>query len=384
MRILIVVHTYYPDHNGVQMVTQYLAEGLSQNNEVHVISEKKEGYSSAELVNGVSIKRIEIKKRGFRFVGDKSELLKSIYDYMPDVLICVCTQSWTFDWLKKDIHKMPWKTVLYTHGYSGLLNKYPVWYDLFHLKLRAFRYHIYWWFYYLNAYKYIERFDLVTYLSEKNEAYQYAKDHMLTNGMVLCNAVEDVFFENSVIERIDENERTDSKVRFIYVANYDTNKNQRFVINAFVEANMQNAELVLIGGRVNRYYQEIYAEYSSLDDELKRRIVFKVGVPRKEIPFELQRADVFVCGSQKEEYPIMLCEAAAKGLPIISTNVGHVKELEGCIVVDSKEEMTEAMIQLYSSPRERYQTGMKLRRYAMKQYRIIDKVDMFQQKIASL
>lgn len=41
MKILISVHTYYPDKNGVQMVTQYIAEGLAKKHEVKVITELK-------------------------------------------------------------------------------------------------------------------------------------------------------------------------------------------------------------------------------------------------------------------------------------------------------------------------------------------------------
>ena len=44
MRILIAVHTYWPDNNGVQMVTQYIAEGLAKSNEVMVVTELKDGY----------------------------------------------------------------------------------------------------------------------------------------------------------------------------------------------------------------------------------------------------------------------------------------------------------------------------------------------------
>ena len=43
MKIVFAVHTYYPERNGVQAVTQYLAEGLARRqHDVLVITEKKE------------------------------------------------------------------------------------------------------------------------------------------------------------------------------------------------------------------------------------------------------------------------------------------------------------------------------------------------------
>ena len=53
MRIIFAVHTYYPAHNGVQAITQYMAEGLAKlHHEIMVISEKKNGFVEQEEHNG--------------------------------------------------------------------------------------------------------------------------------------------------------------------------------------------------------------------------------------------------------------------------------------------------------------------------------------------
>lgn len=62
MRILIAVHTYYPDKNGVQIVTEYIAEGLAKHNDVLVVTNMKEGYKRSENFKNVNIKRLNIKK----------------------------------------------------------------------------------------------------------------------------------------------------------------------------------------------------------------------------------------------------------------------------------------------------------------------------------
>ena len=87
MKILISVHTYYPDKNGVQMVTQYIAEGLAKKHEVKVITELKENYLRKEIYNNVSIERIKINSFDGKFTGEKNKYLSFIKDYNPKVLI---------------------------------------------------------------------------------------------------------------------------------------------------------------------------------------------------------------------------------------------------------------------------------------------------------
>lgn len=106
MKILISVHTYYPDKNGVQMVTQYIAEGLAKKHEVKVITELKENYLRKEIYNNVSIERIKINSFDGKFTGEKNKYLSFIKDYNPKVLIVVCTQSWPFDWVMHKLNDM--------------------------------------------------------------------------------------------------------------------------------------------------------------------------------------------------------------------------------------------------------------------------------------
>ena len=382
MRILIAVHTYYPEQNGVQTVTQYIAEGLvKKNNEVLVISEEKDNLSKKENYNGVDIERIKVSKRGFAFVGEKAKFLNRIQEFNPDVYVAVCMQSWPFDWTRKQLSSLKCKKVLYTHGCSALFKNYPLCKDLMQLKLRAFKYHFYWKKYYGDAYRYMQQYDLVTYLSINNISYWYAQKHELGNGEVLCNAVDDIFFEKTQ-ERKTRN--TTDKLKYIYVANYDANKNQKEVLKAFIKAELDNTEMVFVGSKKNAYYDELIKEYNSLQEEIKGNVTFHVGLKREEIPIKLLEADVFVCGSQKEEYPIMLCEAAVMKLPIITTKVGHASEMKGAYLVNNCEEMSDAMRILYNNENERIERGEQLYKYALRNYRISDKVEWMHTRLEEL
>ena len=84
-----------------------------------------------------------------------------------------------------------------------------------------------------------------------------------------------------------------------------------------------------------------------------------------------------MCGSRKEQYPIMLCEAAAAGLAIISTKVGHAETMPGIETVDSETEMIDKIKQISEQKNERKQKSEQLRAYAKEHYRIKGKIDQF-------
>ena len=378
MRIIFAVHTYYPAHNGVQAITQYMAEGLAKlHHEIMVISEKKNGFVEQEEHNGISIYRIGVKQKGFKFYGDKDKFFELIRAYAPDAFVAVCTQSWPFDWMISELDNIKCVKVLYTHGFTAYMQHYPIWSDLVHLHLRAFRYHWYWKKYYHRAFRYMKKYDVVVHLSAGNSSVAYADKHGLSNGVIIENAVEDSFFENSVL--LDNGHfKCDKNVRFIYVANYDSNKNQKELLRAFYSSAIPGSTITFIGGTDNQYYKELVEENENLKKTGQQICVnILYGIPRKEISTYLSDSDIFVCTSKHEEYPVMLCEAAAKGLAVISSNVGHAREMDGCIVAESIEEFLDAMRYLAQNPDIRYNNGKKLRQYAELHCRRQDKIRQF-------
>lgn len=390
MKILFLTHSFYPENNGIAMVNDYMARGLQKNNSVVVVTEKKDGldaiYNDEYNYEGIQIYRISVKQKGFRFVGDRKRLFELIHKEAPDVLICVCVQTWTFDFIAPVLDEIKCRKILYNHGASAYFDDYPLLSSFITFRLNAFKYYYYWKQYYNKAYKYIQKFDRVIYLSEDNSAYRYAKKYGINNGIVIENAVEDDFFdfkrENNILDK--------EFLSFIYVSNYDDNKNQKALLNAFYSSLMKYSDvsrsirLTMIGGQDKEYYKELCELNEYKKSELtkikgnafaeKISIELFFGLERSEIKECMKVADIFLMGSKKEQYPIVLCEAAASGLMIISTNVGHASTIPGCIVVKDYAEMAGKISEVLYEPSIVYEKGQKAREYALKHYRIKEKV----------
>jgi teichuronic acid biosynthesis glycosyltransferase TuaC len=83
---------------------------------------------------------------------------------------------------------------------------------------------------------------------------------------------------------------------------------------------------------------------SQLPDHYNAELLAVIGVPPVQIPFYLSAADVLLLTSVCEGSPTIVKEALACNLPVVSVDVGDVRELigtvEGCIVCDDHRPQT--------------------------------------------
>lgn len=380
-KILFAVHTYYPQMNGVQFVTQYLAEGLAQKGySVTVITNQILGTSDEEVVNGVTVYRIGIDGRyKLRFKGDKKKYYRIIADIQPDVLIPVCTQSWPYDWIASKLGKLPCKTILYTHGYSEYCDHYGILDKLKRGQVYMALYLLGCKIYYMIAPHFIRKFDLVIYITKHEEAYYFAEKKGFLNSEVLSNAVDNRFW-NSCYDSL-KNHR-DEKIRILNVGNYGDVKNQKYLLEIFYQTNHPNLELHCVGSENNDYYEELCDLKNELDAKYGKKDVFlHIGMSREDVIEMFFHCDLYVMTSKREAFSISLCEAAASRLPIIGTPVGNAADFTGIIIADSKDAFVDAIERLASSEEERRRRGNELYAFASLNCRIQDKIDWLDQKI---
>jgi glycosyltransferase involved in cell wall biosynthesis len=89
-------------------------------------------------------------------------------------------------------------------------------------------------------------------------------------------------------------------------------------------------------------------------------------LPYEDMPKFYQGLDAYVCYSSEEGFGMPLLEAAACGLPLITTDVGCVRHLkEGAIIVDSEQGLKEAVAKLKDDKDLREDLGEKARASAV-------------------
>lgn len=386
MNILITVSTYYPEKDGVAVVTKYLAEGLAaKGNNVTVVTSLVDN-NSEEKYNDVTIKRVNLYTKAGFYYGEKKEYLSLIEKELTntDVMINVCTQNAFTDLLLKNIKKYKCKKILYMHGmYNFRYTKL----DFSSVKsiLNKLWKEIRWLYYYFINANNFKCYDKVIQLHEKDDGYKFFKKFYNIDSKVIENATDDMFFET-----ISNEKNLKNKEKYIiYVANYSDGKNQKLAIKQYLKANIdKKISLICIGSKKNNYYYEL----EKLSHELKKKygysenekkIILLTEIERKSIPEYVKNAEFFLMTSKGEKYPLSLIEAMACGTPFITTKVGIAESLPGGIISKPKE-ISKNIEKLITDENLSTKLGKEgyeyARKYAMKK----DKIEMLNQCIKDI
>lgn len=395
MRIMFAVPTYWPSQDGVSNITGYLAEGLvGRGHDVlcftGVGNDDQHDCPVTENHNGVLIERMNVyvrwplRMKGRDEKSTQNTYLARVKSYQPDVLIVVCSQTWTFDWIKDALEQIPCPKVFYCHGYSKWSEHYAYWDKLKHRNVLGVWEEYLCDRYYKRLYRYLAEFDLAIYLDKNNSAVQYAKEHRLTNGKILENAIDDAFFK----EKMKHSFSLEKKecIRYLFVANYNENKNQKMLIDAYADAKIGRSELIFAGYRDNEYlkYLKEYAK-QILADKPDKKVIFHVHLEREQVIDLYRTADIFTCSSKSETWSIVAHEAAATAMPIISTEVGIYGEMDGVILAHTIDEMRSAIESLYHDPVERKRRGETVYRWlCTRNCRVEDKIDWLETELNRL
>ena len=170
------------------------------------------------------------------------------------------------------------------------------------------------------------------------------------------NVVDDFFFEGveSQKQKGDtprpplkgggEKSKVESRKTLLHVSCFDEKaKNVKGLLRAakMLSEKRQDWQLVLVGTGID--YQDVraYAEILSFPEGILR---WTGELTPREVAEEMSHADAFVLSSRYETYGVVLAEAAAAGLLILSTPVGIAEETADLIVPPQNDQaLAEAM-----------------------------------------
>jgi len=111
----------------------------------------------------------------------------------------------------------------------------------------------------------------------------------------------------------------DRKIRnLIAVGSLDENKNHRMLIEAFDTLNDPELTLTIIGeGALHKELSELAAKL-----QCSERIHFAGNIEYSQLPEFLSESDLLVHSSKYETFGVVIIEAFASGLPVVSTKCG--------------------------------------------------------------
>ena len=128
------------------------------------------------------------------------------------------------------------------------------------------------------------------------------------------------------------------------MATQDENKNQALIVNAFekLQAHVPNARLVLVGDG---------PKHGLLKDVARGNEAISIIGSSSRVPELLSKANVYVQSSNREGMPMAILEGLASGMPIISTDVGGIKDTvtpDCSILIEAgrEDQMLDAMLRL--------------------------------------
>lgn len=147
------------------------------------------------------------------------------------------------------------------------------------------------------------------------------------------NVVDEFFYEKSEFR----SQNSDRKI-LLHVSCFDERaKNVKGLLRAakVLADKRQGWQLVLVGTGIDYDEVRAYAQTLNFPEEL---LLWTGELTPQEVAEWMHKADAFVLSSRFETYGVVLAEAAAAGVPIISTPVGIAEELDACIVVQDEVE----------------------------------------------
>lgn len=392
MHIVIATHSYWPHLDGVQMVNQYMAEGLvNAGHRVTILTSKWEDYySQYEIHNGVEIYRF-VHKSILKFNFGESKKFKSFLLKNKegiDVLIAVVAQSFAGEWVMQVSNKLPCEKIMYMHGMKMERVNIHKTKNIHHFMKEYVR--TLWSYCYFKYYwNKIIGFDAAVHLFERDSSYNYFKKHGFQKNIVIKNGCSSVLFEpiNNINENCVIRKRYNIKNRyFLCVANFYKNKNQITALRAYYKTNVENIDMVFVGSDKDEYFEKLHRTNQILEaeDRLRHNVKILYGISREDTISIIKNAYAIVLSSDSEYLPITILEGLAAGKPYISTNVGVVPLLPGGVIAHDNKEFVYWM-EYYAKHSEYVDKLGKIgREYAERELCIDDKIEQLKELIFNL
>lgn len=333
MKIYLFTFTFYPENNGVANVVLNQAKHfVSQGHDVYVItSPNKDRNYNANSIKHLTIKEFDI-KGSFKlynfYRGEVSKYIQFLKTMECDVAFFHCWQIWSTDLLFFiDTRHLNYKTVVVSHC-TGVNSSKTLMDKVNKILFYPYR---------MVMKSIMKKVDKLVFLSNKIDldrfydatiVYDLGLEH---KKVVIPNGVENIESEklnDTVLKNYDL-----SNINYlVYVSNYQKIKNQELALEVFENLSC-DCDIVFIGGYKSKYLDVLKAKQHK--SKKKRKIHFLVDIPRNDMMSIVFHSRLFIFTSSNECAPLSVLEPLSLGVPVVSSDVGNVRNLGGAIVEDN-------------------------------------------------
>lgn len=358
MEILITSFTFPPQANGVAHVAYQHAMGfIEHGHKVTIATGFDPQRDCKTFPPGLEVVQFKVSGNAnirTRYRGEIKAYQEFIGSFTGDIICCHCWQTWVTDLAVKSFPYTKAKKILVSHGVSangrrGWPKSFPSWV--------LWRPYVWW-----SMPKIMRSFDHIVFISNKFDHDRFY-DRLLANRLkyndisVIPNGV-DLNDHDKVSYNFRRQYNIGDKRIILCVGKYNKGKNEEMVLSAFIAANLENAVLVLIGPKKNDYsnmLENIWNRYKIT--QRNSEFICLENVSKEVILSAYKAADLYLCGSVTECFPLVILDAMASGTPFISTDVGCVRDFQGGILVQSTVEMTRGIRDLMNNSKLRNKLG---------------------------
>jgi glycosyltransferase involved in cell wall biosynthesis len=339
-KVLLTAHSFWPERTGVAEVVASIATGLQRRGmEIHVATAAANRHESHELMQGLRVHRFPVWGNIVSGITGAQEAYKSfVHGTEWDAVIMHCAQIWTSDLILLDEPPLKARrTIFVSHGMSQYSN--PAYEGYFERLALA-----------------LKRCDAMVALSSVLEEERFCSRYGLSRPHLIPNGVHLREWSNSPLG-LRERLGIGNRPWIVNVSNHYPAKNHGAFFRVLHQLRKSVPEVKgsIIGKPHTRHFKGIPVGrggcwYSCrLQSSLNPAVSLLSGLSRGELASAVQEADVFALTSRWEASPLVILESMAAGTPWVSLRVGNVGETPGGVVVDTEEEMSEALRELLAA-----------------------------------
>jgi len=369
VKILITTSTFWPNSDGVANVTLNHALGFLRAGHKVVVAtsfhpmrghlpwpeltvEQFRVTGTANLFSGIS--------------GETRQYQEFVSTFNGDVIFFHCWQSWTTDLVLSRLNHLRLKRVLVSHGVSTntMIGSGPS------ALLRWLGWRPYVW---RDMPRTMPSLDAIVFLSERVDRDRFydrrlASTIHVSRTAVIPNGVSLEAHDNS-LPGFRRRYGLGDKLVLLCVGTFTEMKDEMKVAKAVLRSGIEGASLVLVGPEINQYAREINAMWAMQQRRAATvSLLCLADLTPDEILSTYREADIYLCGSRTECFPLVLLDAMASRTPFVSTPVGCVPDLRGGMTAATEESMGDCIARLGCTPFLRKQLGAEGRADCERRY----------------